>query len=354
MTDKYPEISIIIPVYNLSKYIVRTLKSLENQEYHNFEVLVIDDGSKDDSLLKIKEFFIGQKSIKNYKIIESSNQGVGIARNKGLEISSGNYIYFLDGDDTVYPNFSSILSRIIRNQSKYNLDAIIFGYDRINMDNSKYFFTNRYNLKSNVYTNFDILNLVLKRRLSVATQNIVYNREFLKKNKLKFENYKQAQDVHFIFRCLVEFTRTFYINESLSVYHKRDGSTTTSLNFSKFDSVQVKIDLLDWIKAINKKIPKNLVKYQKRYMYYSFVSIFRMFIRKKVKPSKINANIHELYPNLYKDMIRHLKPLRVFKIMNIRLAKNNIISKYGYMDLKDVALRQMHVLKSQIYHNGKH
>ena len=92
------EISIIVPVYNTEKYIIRCINSVLKQTFRNWELILIDDGSIDSSG-KICDFF--QKKDNRIKVIHKKNEGVSIARNLGITLSKGNYITFIDSDDWV-------------------------------------------------------------------------------------------------------------------------------------------------------------------------------------------------------------------------------------------------------------
>ena len=96
------DISLIIPVYNVEKYLRRTLESVENQTFKNFEVIIVNDGSTDKSLEIIQEFV---NKNNNFILVNQENSGVGAARNAGIKISRGIYIAFLDSDDFLEPNY---------------------------------------------------------------------------------------------------------------------------------------------------------------------------------------------------------------------------------------------------------
>lgn len=107
------KISIIIPAYNASKYIRRCVLSLINQTYKNIEIIVVNDGSKDNTSLMLKEFDI--------KLINKENGGVSSARNCGLKVASGDYITFVDSDDYVDKDYILNIVNII---NEYNYDII--------------------------------------------------------------------------------------------------------------------------------------------------------------------------------------------------------------------------------------
>lgn len=96
--------SVVIPLYNKEDYIVKTLKSVYRQTYKNFEVIVINDGSTDDSLQKVDAFFLDINTA-NYKIISTENQGLSATRNQSVTYSKGDFIAFLDADDVWHQDY---------------------------------------------------------------------------------------------------------------------------------------------------------------------------------------------------------------------------------------------------------
>lgn len=100
--------SIVIPVYNKEKYISRTLKSILNQTFFNFEIIIVDDGSTDNSIKILKNF-----DDKRIKVVSQENKGVSSARNLGVEHSKNNYIAFIDADDIWEPEFLENINNLI-------------------------------------------------------------------------------------------------------------------------------------------------------------------------------------------------------------------------------------------------
>ena len=116
-------VSIIIPVYNVASYLDECLNSVINQTYNNLEIILIDDGSTDDSL-EICNLFA--KKDKRIKVLHQDNAGVSSARNRGLNIITGKYVLFIDSDDKIESNMVEILERIIDRNDK--IDAVFCGY----------------------------------------------------------------------------------------------------------------------------------------------------------------------------------------------------------------------------------
>lgn len=108
---KKPLISIIVPIYNGSNYVRETLESLANQTYSDFEVVIVDDGSTDDSLQICRDFAATNK---RFKVIHQDNQGVSAARNAGVKEAAGDYIGFVDCDDLVSSHYIESLAQLLR------------------------------------------------------------------------------------------------------------------------------------------------------------------------------------------------------------------------------------------------
>ena len=106
----FPKISVIVPVYNSEKYLSEALRSLEEQTFKNFEVVIVNDGSTDGSD-KIIEKFIEKN--RNFKLINQKNMGPGCAKNTGIKYSTGEYVTFLDSDDFFAPNFLEVLYNLL-------------------------------------------------------------------------------------------------------------------------------------------------------------------------------------------------------------------------------------------------
>lgn len=126
-----PLVSVIIPVYGVEKYIGKCLETLINQTYSNLEILVINDGTKDKSAEIAKSYAIKDKRI---KVFDFENGGVSLARNRGLDLSNGEYISFIDGDDWVAPTMYMDLVGIML---KDNPDMIKFSVDEVDVENNK-------------------------------------------------------------------------------------------------------------------------------------------------------------------------------------------------------------------------
>ncbi|MCD7841658.1 MAG: glycosyltransferase [Lachnospiraceae bacterium] len=116
------KISIIVPVYNGEKYIRPLMESIAAQTERGFELIVVDDGSRDDGIKIINEY---KDKIPHLTVLTQSNSGVSVARNNGISAAKGEYFCFCDADDVVAPDYLEVFSKVI---DQYSPDVVICGY----------------------------------------------------------------------------------------------------------------------------------------------------------------------------------------------------------------------------------
>lgn len=170
------EISIIVPVYNAEDSIERCINSIIHQNYKNFELILINDGSKDDSLKILNKY---KSMYKNIKVINKKNEGVSKTRNLGINEASGDYIMFIDNDDYIdsdyLDRFASELDDLY--------DVVLGGYKRTTLEKILYTQT----LKNTEWSKYIVM----------APWAKLYRKSFLKKNRIFFKDYGIGEDVFF-------------------------------------------------------------------------------------------------------------------------------------------------------------
>lgn len=178
-----PLISIIVPVYNIENYISDCLESVKKQSYTNFECLIIDDCGHDNSIQ------IAQTLIKNWRydtrfriIRRENNGGLSAARNTGIDQSTGDYIYFLDGDDKILPDCLLALVSIVR---KYPKVQMVQG--NVIYENSKEVWQfNQSDFPEYCDERECIRTLMLRWKIAISSWNKLYLSDYIHKNKLRF------------------------------------------------------------------------------------------------------------------------------------------------------------------------
>ena len=213
------KVSIIIPVYNSEKYISKCLDSVLNQTYENIEVLVINDGSKDNSINILKEY---EKKDNRIVVIDKENEGVAKTRNMGIKKATGEYIMFIDNDDYIDEDYvEKYLS------SNNGEDIVIGSYKRTDIKDKVLF---KYNLDENsTWSKYVVL----------APWAKLYKKEFLINNKIEFLNYGIGEDVYFNLLCYSKTNKIkvindfkynwFYNNESVSNTKQRGLKKTVDI-----------------------------------------------------------------------------------------------------------------------------
>ena len=169
-------ISIIVPVYNTECYIIKCIKSIQNQTYKNLEIILIDDGSNDKSG-KICDLFADIDS--RIKVIHTENRGVSKARNLGINISSGKYIAFVDSDDSISPFFVEELYKV---SILYNVNVAVCrieSYERFILKKHKNCICNNFVILNSIKSMEYLLNLVMVLKKLIFHKQIYYLKKYL-------------------------------------------------------------------------------------------------------------------------------------------------------------------------------
>ena len=347
--DKY-KISIIVPVYNVEKYINKCLDSIINQTYKNLEILFIDDGSTDNSGKICDEY---AKKDKRIKVFHQPNSGVSAARNKGLDNITGDYVMFVDPDDWIELNTCEILLNEI---TKENNDILIFNFYKNykngqQVKNFKYDYDNNTsNLSQKIQAkilapSFDIPSFNIK--YIGFTWNKLISAKIIENQRFLLEN-KQAifEDGLFYYKMLEKINNIKICNYYLYHYRLLDNSLTKRINK----------DILD----INDEIYKLLISLSKNHqkdkyyddslqtrivmnLYNAVVVYFNNNDLKVSTKERIKLIKKELKKNYYKKAIKKVKlknlskKIKIYAILfkikayHLILLVNNIEKKIRYL-----------------------
>lgn len=248
------KVSVIIPVYNVENYIYECLISVLNQTYDNLEIIVVNDGSKDNSINIIKEI-----SDDRIKIINKENGGLSSARNVGISNATGEYIVFLDSDD--YWNKDNCLEQIIQIFLKNDCDVVVGKSIRAYEDRNEYkhniFFEN---LQSEVYSNIEYLKIVSNYNW-VPVCFYCFKSKVLTNSKIRFKEGVLHEDEDFTLRILLYAKSIGIYNEYFYVYRQREGSITKNISLKNIkDIIKIMLDLDSTLNNINDKYLKNILR----------------------------------------------------------------------------------------------
>lgn len=226
-----PMVSIIIPVYNRADKILYTLQSAVNQIYNNFEIVIIDDGSTDDTRSVVNKF-INDNGYNNLHYYYQNNAGVSIARNNGIGFSKGEYICFLDSDDYLFPNK---LEKQISEMEPGD-DLSVASFEFFDVDNNC--------STSRTIERFydDVVEDYLANKCKLHTSSYLINRNILLKHNIKFrEGCSWGEDVEFFVKVLLKSESVRYTE---AVLHKYIFSTNESL--STFNNKKITQEIFIW------------------------------------------------------------------------------------------------------------
>lgn len=170
------KISIIVPVYNAEKYIGICIDSILKQTYRNFELLLINDGSSDNSLEVLNQY---SKKDKRIRVIDQKNMGVAKTRNKGIQLAKGEYLTFIDNDDYIDKDYLEQFMKVCDTK-----DIVIGGYRRVNLEGKM------------------LMKLILDdtdwaKYTFITPWARFFRKEFLLENKIEFFSYPIGEDIYF-------------------------------------------------------------------------------------------------------------------------------------------------------------
>ena len=223
-------ISIIIPIYNTDQYLRQCLDSIINQSYKNFEVLLINDGSVDDSATICKEYVEKDSRIRYF---EKENGGVSSARNLGLKNAKGNYITFVDSDDWVEENYLEVLYNALKENK---VDVAISTHKDFNMDDDLYYLPFYSEEQLHI---LDIGKVARDEFLELFPELSSVSHDFscvasklfkadLVKNLLFDESVNYGEDLDFFFSMYLKVSSVFYVNKPTYIYRQHQQSASNN------------------------------------------------------------------------------------------------------------------------------
>ena len=298
------KVSIIIPVYNVEKYINKCLDSIINQTLKEIEIICINDFSTDNSKNIILEYI--QKDSRIRLINNSENKGLGFARNIGIENSKSRYLIFIDSDDFISNNFAEDL---YNTAIKYDAD-IVFTNNIYTVNENKGYIKPYYHNRINIWkkkfkltwkegiSNFNV-NTPEKENTPeyplVVAWNKLYKKEFLESNKLLYSKVRLAEDVDMFYRFLVYNPKMYYNNDAKYYYLQRSTSLAGSVHTAK----NIPIAILEVFESVFNYYKKNKKELLIDCNYYNFFSLLHTFNNYKAdNKNEFYLLCHKLMKNL--------------------------------------------------------
>jgi glycosyltransferase involved in cell wall biosynthesis len=269
-------VSIVIPTFNRSVLIIETLNSVLKQTYTDWECVIVDDGSTDDTSDVVNDFIKNDKRMKFYRRPNHIPKGPNGSRNYGIEMSHGDYIISLDSDDWLLENHIEEKIEVIRDNR--NIDAVLSKTIMVNDDKKIIKKENRTTLSDNLIEDFITL------KISWYMHDIMWKKAFLEGKMLYNEKLLKWLDRDFHIRRLIEKPNIYFVDEYLSLYRIHENSNSSNSNYkvleTRHNAVINILDLLKEKNVLSKSIKMFFFKFQVQNLVvlYKSPNFFKMYI----------------------------------------------------------------------------
>ena len=306
------KVSVIVPFYNVEKYIDKCLNSLVNQTLEDIEIIIVNDGSKDNSENIAKKYASKYKNKIIY--LEKENGGLSDARNYALPYATGEYIAFLDSDDYVEFDMDK---QMYEKAKKENADIV-------ECDFLWEYHNERIESKGRTYN--DKHDILLNAR--VVAWNKLIKRELIEKTKVKFPYGLRYEDVEFFYKLIPYINKLEIVNKSFVHYVQRDNSISNSQNSRTKEIIDILDNVIDYYKknSIYEEYKNELEYNYARYLLCS--SFLRMIM---IEDKKERKEIIKYYWDKLNDTFSNWKKNNYIKNKNLKnkymLSVNNITIK---------------------------
>lgn len=292
---KNPEISVIVPVYNIASFIGDCIESILSQNFKDFELIIIDDGSDDDSLKICYEY---KELDPRIIILEGGHMGVGAARNAGLDKARGKYICFVDGDDIIHPKTLETLYNV---GQQHEADIVITDFKRIKSDYKTSGKTDINALPPTKIAEKEVFKLLFDEINYMTGWGKLYKKNVV--GTQRFSSFSLGEDVEFNSRVFPRAKRFFYIPSELYFYRERDNSAVSSkFNLNNLDNVTAY-----YSSYINIKETKP------RYVHHALIRLYKNILSLNyISPPEYKALVDELNRNVYENTgMEFLKNIKI-------------------------------------------
>lgn len=315
-----PDISIIVPIYNVEKYLNRCVDSILKQSFVNFELILVNDGST-DSCAQICDNY--SKMDKRVRVIHKENGGAADSRNAGLDIAKGEYIGFVDSDDWIENNMYEIL---FKKAKKFKADVVICRALRI--ENGKTFPLREYNWGNiKIFNSIEALKELFLGGIDCSNCTKIYKKSLYK--SIRFPIGKINEDFVVLYKIFNKSEKIIYIKDILYNYEMRkDSITTSTFSIKNFDCYYNAKEAYEY--AMN-NLPD--IKSQAEYYYYYITfCIFKQLLFQ---------NIYKEYKNEYYELLNTLR-LNILNIIKNRHINNKFKCSFIYISVFPKLYSRMH------------
>ncbi len=297
------KISVIVPVYNASRYLKQCLDSICSQNFKDYEVICVDDGSTDDSVAILSEY---AKKNNRITIVSQEHKGVSAARNTALDRAKGSYIAFIDSDDYVKKNFLSALYSTADDTSA-DIVACDLAYDKDGRKRANNYISRQtFKVKEPLFSTYQDKSRFVKSRV---ISNKLFSAKLINRNNIRFvEGLKYGEDTYFLFVASM-LASSIALTRRTTYYFRINASSATYNAFNK----EVVFDLIKSLDNINSYIHSEVenddIKKEYFDLFHSFaINMFYSWVREVAEP----------YKSEFKNMVEE-------RMKKINLEHNNFV-----------------------------
>lgn len=293
-------ISVIVPIYNVEKYVEPCIGSILNSTYRDIELILVDDGSTDASGAICDRYAAKDQRV---RVIHKANGGVSSARNQGLQVATGEYICFVDGDDVIHPD---MLETLVCALQEGDYDFSMCSMKRVNAGEAIDMGTIDTNaLTKKVITYEDFCHGLYGHNQDGAFYNYLVNKLFRREliNGERFTELRMCEDIEWIHRVCLKMKSAVFVAAEFYFYIQHDSSATHEPMNPKF---------LDWIRAYDKclnNIPKDNVELRNNCMLYLFKVM--ALVRNKSRHTQYEQEVKALNREIAEKRKRELRQSNV-------------------------------------------
>ena len=293
-------ISIIVPVYKVEQYLEKCLNSLVNQTYKNIEIIVVNDGSPDNSQKIIDEY--QKKYPKLIKSYIKENGGLSDARNFGIKKSHGDYIAFVDSDDYVD---TTMYEKLYNKAISHDFDLVVCNLNYVYPNQSK---SCNCNIDCDIFTKEEIKNIMTI--IYPAAWNKLYKKELL--NEITFKKGIWYEDVEFLYRLFPRIKSIGVVDENLYQYVQREGAITSIFNEKIYDYIDNWNGIIDYYKK-NDLFDEYKLELEYSYVRYLYATMVKGLLKWHNR-EKYDLGVQKAIDNVYANFPNYKKNKYIKKL----------------------------------------
>lgn len=365
-----PKVSVIIPVYNVEKFLPQCLDSVVGQTLPDIEIICVDDGSSDSSLDILKKY---AKKDKRIQIIQQQNKFAGEARNAGLAVANGEFLSFLDSDDFFEPE---MLEEMYAKAIEDDADVVVCSYKKYDQTQERDTYQRKLNARMLKYAPIvpeEFCDKLFNYCFPTPWTKLIRH-DLFKKNNLRFENLKKCNDLTCVYLTMATARKISFVNKPFVHYRSNTGSQTSTDRFGKNEY------FIHAVVALEKRLHE-LGLYDKFYnkMFYTLsdslrwetqgnINLLRDLAKQKLS-NRLYRDLYEtkLYKKIYEsDMLKSSQSFKllfflpicgwneiggkkVWKILGIPVFKRRIMAKDNSIKYYVCGLPLIKICKKQEY-----